>query len=62
LTGDVKELRGLQTGIDGFPAFMKNRAAAERLRQQMTVYIGEVHGEPTPGRLGTHPGAFVPAG
>lgn len=43
--------------IDGFPAFMADRAAAERLRQQMTVYIGEVKGDPTPGRLGTHPGA-----
>lgn len=42
--------------LDGFPAFMTDRAAAERLRQQMTVYIGEVRGEPTPGRLGTHPG------
>ncbi|NUR00549.1 MAG: extracellular solute-binding protein [Streptomyces sp.] len=42
--------------LDGFPAFMRDRVAAERLRQQMTVYIGEVKGEPTPGRLGTHPG------
>ncbi|MFM9594815.1 ABC transporter substrate-binding protein [Streptomyces scabiei] len=46
--------------IDGFPAFMRNRAAAERMRQQMTVYIGEVEGAPTPGRLGTHPGATKP--
>ncbi|MFJ5304189.1 ABC transporter substrate-binding protein [Streptomyces sp. NPDC088350] len=41
--------------LDGFPAFMRDRAAAERLRQQMTLYIGEVQGPPTPGRLGTHP-------
>ncbi|MGW0949106.1 hypothetical protein ACWD4O_42060 [Streptomyces sp. NPDC002623] len=42
--------------LDGFASFMQDRAAAERLRQQMTVYIGEVEGAPTPGRLGTHPG------
>ncbi|WP_416969439.1 ABC transporter substrate-binding protein [Streptomyces sp. 4F14] len=42
--------------VDGFPKFMGDRAAAERLRQQMTVYIGEVKGNPTPGYLGTHPG------
>lgn len=46
--------------IDGFPAFMRNRAEAERTRQQMTVYIGEVEGAPTPGRLGTHPGTAKP--
>ncbi|MET8978394.1 extracellular solute-binding protein [Streptomyces sp. NPDC004539] len=43
-------------GLDAFPAFMADRAAAERLRQQITLYIGEVQGAPTPGRLGTHPG------
>ncbi|MET8983157.1 extracellular solute-binding protein [Streptomyces sp. NPDC004539] len=42
--------------VDGFPKFMGDREAAERLRQQMTVYIGEVKGNPTPGYLGTHPG------
>ncbi|MDX2948089.1 MULTISPECIES: ABC transporter substrate-binding protein [Streptomyces] len=46
--------------IDGFPAFMRNRAEAERTRQRMTVYIGEVEGAPTPGRLGTHPGTAKP--
>ncbi|MDX3450618.1 extracellular solute-binding protein [Streptomyces sp. ME02-8801-2C] len=46
--------------IDGFPAFMRDRAEAERMRQQMTVYIGEVKGDPTPGRLGTHPGSARP--
>ncbi|MFI7300173.1 ABC transporter substrate-binding protein [Streptomyces sp. NPDC050121] len=49
-------------GIDGFPVFLRDRAAAERIRQQMTVYIGEVKGEPTPGRLGTHPGSPIPSG
>lgn len=42
--------------VDDFPRFMRDRAAVERLRRQMTVYIGEVRGEPTPGHLGTHPG------
>ncbi|WP_416968982.1 ABC transporter substrate-binding protein [Streptomyces sp. 4F14] len=42
--------------LDAFPAFMADRTAAERLRQQVTLYIGEVQGAPTPGHLGTHPG------
>lgn len=42
--------------LDGFPAFMRDRAAAESLRRRMTVYIGEVKGAPTPGRLGRYPG------
>ncbi|MEU5195160.1 hypothetical protein AB0G86_14055 [Streptomyces scabiei] len=64
---DVAPPAGLKRGrqyrnadIDGFPAFMRNRAAAERMRQQMTVYVGEVVGDPAPGRLGTHPGTTKP--
>lgn len=55
-TGLKKVWQYENSGIDGFPAFMRDRAAAERLRQQMTVYIGEVKGAPTPGHLGPHPG------
>jgi ABC-type Fe3+ transport system substrate-binding protein len=43
--------------LDGFPRFMANRAEAERWRQTFALYFGEVQGEPTPGRLGLHPGA-----
>ncbi|WP_075738186.1 ABC transporter substrate-binding protein [Streptomyces acidiscabies] len=42
--------------LDAFPTFMANRTTAERLRQQITLYIGEAQGTPTPGRLGPHPG------
>jgi ABC-type Fe3+ transport system substrate-binding protein len=43
--------------LDGFPRFMADRAEAERWRQTFSLYFGEVQGEPTPGRLGLHPGA-----
>ncbi|WP_328320347.1 ABC transporter substrate-binding protein [Kribbella sp. NBC_00382] len=42
--------------LDGFPAFMANRAEAERWRQTFSLYFGEVSGAPTPGWLGLHPG------
>ncbi|MEW1718742.1 extracellular solute-binding protein [Streptomyces sp. NPDC093109] len=42
--------------LDGFVSFMEDRAGAERLRQTMTLYFGEVRGRPSPGRLGLHPG------
>jgi ABC-type Fe3+ transport system substrate-binding protein len=42
--------------LDGFPRFMADRAEAERWRQTFTLYFGEVHGAPTPGWLGLHPG------
>ena len=42
--------------VDGFPRFMADRADAERWRQTFALYFGEVQGEPTPGRLGLHPG------
>ena len=42
--------------IDGFPRFMADRADAERWRQTFALYFGDVQGEPSPGRLGLHPG------
>jgi ABC-type Fe3+ transport system substrate-binding protein len=42
--------------VDGFARFMADRAEAERWRQTFALYFGEVQGEPTPGRLGLHPG------
>ncbi|MDX8048548.1 ABC transporter substrate-binding protein [Lentzea sp. BCCO 10_0798] len=44
------------SNLDGFPRFMADRAEAERWRQTFALYFGEVQGEPTPGRLGLHPG------
>ncbi|MFC3572019.1 ABC transporter substrate-binding protein [Streptomyces yaanensis] len=43
--------------VDGFPRFMADRAAVERWKQTFALYFGEVKGDPTPGRLGLHPGA-----
>lgn len=42
--------------LDGFARFMADRAEAERWRQTFALYFGEVVGEPSPGRLGLHPG------
>ncbi|MET8980084.1 extracellular solute-binding protein [Streptomyces sp. NPDC004539] len=42
--------------LDGFETFMSDRAAVERFRQQLTLYVGEVTGPPSPGRLGLSPG------
>lgn len=43
--------------VDGFPAFMEDRATVERLKQTFSLYFGEVQGAPSPGWLGLHPGA-----
>ncbi|MEU2282707.1 extracellular solute-binding protein [Streptomyces sp. NPDC013178] len=43
--------------LDGFPRFMADRAEVERWKQTFALYFGEVKGDPTPGRLGLHPGA-----
>jgi ABC-type Fe3+ transport system substrate-binding protein len=43
--------------VDGFPRFMQDRAAAERLRQTFSLYFGEVKGDPSPGWPGLHPGS-----
>ncbi|MFF4256840.1 ABC transporter substrate-binding protein [Streptomyces sp. NPDC001663] len=42
--------------VDGFPRFMEDRAAIERLKQTFALYFGEVKGDPSPGWLGLHPG------
>ncbi|MGC9539282.1 hypothetical protein [Streptomyces sp. UG1] len=42
--------------LDGFEDFMANRGLVERFRQQLTLYVGEVTGAPSPGWLGLHPG------
>ncbi|MEU6181762.1 ABC transporter substrate-binding protein [Streptomyces coeruleorubidus] len=36
--------------------FMADRALVERFKQQLTLYVGEVTGAPSPGWLGLHPG------
>ncbi|WP_225829711.1 hypothetical protein [Streptomyces sp. NK08204] len=38
-----------------FIDFMADRAAVERRRQTMVLYLGEVSGPPTPGWLGLFP-------
>ncbi|MFE1173038.1 ABC transporter substrate-binding protein [Streptomyces sp. NPDC058773] len=43
--------------LDGFAAFMADRAEVERWRQTLTLYVGEVQGAPSPTWLGLHPGA-----
>ncbi|TDC83584.1 extracellular solute-binding protein [Micromonospora sp. KC606] len=42
--------------LDGFDRFMNDRGLAERFRQQLALYVGEVEGDPSPGWLGLHPG------
>ncbi|SPF07201.1 ABC transporter substrate-binding protein [Streptomyces sp. MA5143a] len=42
--------------LDGFEHFMADRALVERFKQQLTLYVGEVTGEPSPQWLGLHPG------
>ncbi|MBZ3906208.1 ABC transporter substrate-binding protein [Streptomyces griseiscabiei] len=42
--------------LDGFERFMTDRGLVERFKQQLTLYVGEVSGAPSPGRLGLHPG------
>lgn len=42
--------------VGEFVQFMSDRARAERFRQQVTLHVGEVTGDPSPGWLGLHPG------
>lgn len=42
--------------LHGFDRFMSDRGLVERFRQQLTLYVGEVKGDPSPGWLGLHPG------
>jgi hypothetical protein len=46
----------LNAHLDGFEHFTADRALVKRFRQQLTLYVGEVSGAPSPGRLGLHPG------
>jgi len=39
-----------------FPKFMEDRAKVEQWKQTFALYFGEVHGDPSPGVLGVHPG------
>ncbi|GKW12771.1 MULTISPECIES: ABC transporter substrate-binding protein [Pectobacterium] len=43
------------TRPQAFADFMYDRGAVERFRAQLSLYIGEVKGEPTPGWLGPRP-------
>lgn len=43
--------------IEGFTAFMADRADVERWKQTFALYLGDVVGAPSPGRLGLRPGA-----
>lgn len=51
--GPVWELP--DAGTAEFVRFMDDRAAVERWRQTMNLYLGEPRGEPTPGWLGLEP-------
>ncbi len=60
---DVKPQGGLapiwlypNSNVDGFSAFMADRALVERWRQTMTLVFGEPSGPPSPGWLGLFPG------
>ncbi|MBN3072389.1 extracellular solute-binding protein [Pectobacterium brasiliense] len=43
------------TRPQAFADFMYDRGAVERFRSQLSLYVGEAKGEPTPGWLGVHP-------
>lgn len=45
---------------EAFERFMSDRAAVERFRAQIGLYLGEVKGEPSPGWLGLHPEQALP--
>jgi hypothetical protein len=42
--------------LHGFEGFMADRALVERFREQLTLYVGEVTGAPSPGWPGLPPG------
>jgi ABC-type Fe3+ transport system substrate-binding protein len=42
--------------VEQFEQFVSDRAEVERWRQTFALYFGEVRGDPSPGRLGLHPG------
>lgn len=43
-----------------FGKFMADRAAVERLRAQIGLYLGDVKGEPSSGYSGLHPEKALP--
>ncbi|WNV82928.1 hypothetical protein [Umezawaea sp. Da 62-37] len=43
--------------IEDFTTFMADRAGVERWKSTFGLYLGDVVGTPTPGRLGLRPGA-----
>jgi ABC-type Fe3+ transport system substrate-binding protein len=43
-----------------FGKFLTDRQAVERFRSQITLYLGEVKGEPSPGNLGLYPEKALP--
>ncbi|ETK77786.1 hypothetical protein F442_16337 [Phytophthora nicotianae P10297] len=45
-----------EANMAAFPLFMEDRAKVEQWKQTFALYFGEVHGEPSPGVLGLHPG------
>ena len=49
-----------QTDPTAFGRFMADRAAVERFRMELQLYIGEVRGEPSPGILGLYPEKALP--
>ncbi|WP_223552477.1 ABC transporter substrate-binding protein [Pseudomonas sp. BF-R-01] len=48
------------TDPTAFEHFMADRAAVERFRAQIGLYLGEVKGEPSPGLPGLHPTTALP--
>ena len=49
-----------QTDPTEFGRFMADRAAVERFRQKLQLYVGEVMGDPSPGTLGLYPDKALP--
>ncbi|MEI4483232.1 MULTISPECIES: ABC transporter substrate-binding protein [unclassified Phyllobacterium] len=48
------------TDPKAFATFMADRAAVERFRAQVSLYLGEAKGEPSPGYPGLHPEKALP--
>lgn len=48
------------TDVNGFEKFMRQREAVELFRQQITLILGEVKGEPSPGLPGLLPTQALP--
>lgn len=48
------------TDVNAFEKFMRNREAVELFRQQISLHLGEVRGEPSPGYPGLTPVVALP--